>query len=93
MNNARTYVKKNREGELKETFDKKVHDLIEKGYLVEFGKIGTRTTYALLTNQEYDKEIVGYTYIKNKQYMNELVGKLKALDQAIARKEILETRE
>lgn len=67
-----------------------IESLREEGLDVEFGKIGIRTTYALLHNEDSSIEIVGYTFLKDMKYYKENVGKLKALQQAIARKKISE---
>lgn len=66
-------------------------EMSDKGYSIQFGSIGKKTTYCLLT-KDPDEEIVGYTFIKDSRYLNVNVGKLKALQQAIARKELLEER-
>lgn len=63
-------------------------NLKEEGLSVEFGKIGIHTTYALIHNNDNSKEIVGYTFLKDMKYYKENVGKLKALQQAIIRKDI-----
>ena len=39
--------------------------ILAEGYQVEFGKIGHRTTYAMIYNEDHSVELVGYTYLKN----------------------------
>lgn len=88
MGDIRSTVKRNRNQETTEAINKIIDDLTNEGYEVEFGSIGKRTTYAMIYRG--DEEIVGYTFIKNLAYKNELVGRLKALQQAIARKTLQE---
>lgn len=53
-----------------------------KGYQVEYGKIGNKSTYCLISKGE--EEYVGYTYVKDLSNANENIGKLKALNNAIS---------
>lgn len=71
-----------------ERLSKLCESIESEGYTIEFGHIGKKTTYCLLSKG--DEEILGYTFIRNLKYSNELVGKIKAIQQAIARKEITE---
>ena len=88
---VRNTMRLNREKETLRSLEEMVAKLNEEGYEVEFGEIGKRTTYALLQkSDEEDTEIVGYTYIKDLKYKIDIVGKMKALQQALARKSILE---
>lgn len=91
MKELREKLKERREVEYKEQFNSLVAELGEEGYAITFGTIGQKTTYALLTKD--DEEIVGYTFIKDLKYKNPLIGKLKALQQAIARKSLLSQKE
>lgn len=90
MEEIRNIVKKNREEEVLREIDSTVRELEKQGFLVEFGKIGKKTTYCLIYNEVNDVEYLGYTFIVNMKYYNENVGKLKALHQAIARKETID---
>lgn len=85
-NNIKNYIRETRSQEVDALLSKLLEDLEKEGLHVEFGKIGIRTTYALIYNESHDVEIVGYTFIKDIVYYKENVGKLKALQQAIARK-------
>lgn len=85
--NVRDMIRKNRMAEIEETLNNKIAELNSEGYEVEFGSIGQRTTYALI--HKGDEEIVGYTYIQGSlENKNELIGKNKALAQALARKDM-----
>lgn len=84
----RTKLKERRESEINEQLAHLMEEVVSEGYSVTFGEIGQRTTYALLSKG--DEEIVGYTFIKALEYKNPIVGKYKALQQALARKSILE---
>lgn len=90
--NVREMIQKNRMSEIEKGINSKMNELKAEGYDVEFGTIGQRTTYAMI--HRGDEEIVGYTYIqgdlKNK---NELIGKNRALAQAIARKDMSKDKE
>lgn len=63
-----------------------------EGYAIEYGNIGMKTTYCLLSKAD-GEEVVGYTFIRDINYKNELVGKLKSLQQAVTRKELLEEKD
>lgn len=89
MEPIRNIIRKTREEEVKSKIEDLERNLSVEGYLVEFGKIGKKTTYALIYNEDHSIEYVGYTFIKNLGYYNENTGKLKALQQAIARMENL----
>lgn len=88
MNNIKDVVRENKSKEVESKIESLIKSLEDEGYHVIFGKIGVRTTYALITNQDSSEEIVGYTFLKDIKYYNNNVGKLKALQQAIARKQI-----
>lgn len=93
MKEIMNHVRESKNQETMSTLRDIISQLNYEGYAVEFGTIGSRTTYALLTNPEKDVEIVGYTFIKNMKYYNEATGKLKALQQAVARKELARKEE
>ena len=81
-------VKSKRTVDIENNLNNAVKDLESEGYEVTFGEIGKRTTYALLVRG--DEEVVGYTYIRGSlAYKNDLIGKYRALTQAIARKQII----
>lgn len=83
----RENVRSQRRLELEQSLQAQIDNLNAEGYEVSFGYIGNRTTYALLVRG--DEEVVGYTYIRGDlRFKNEIVGKSKALTQAIARKNI-----
>lgn len=85
----RENVRSQRRLELEQSLNAQINNLNAEGYDVSFGYIGNRTTYALLVRG--DEEIVGYTYIRGDlKYKNDIVGKSKALTQAIARKNIIQ---
>lgn len=86
----RDMVRARSEADTEERIAKLTEEITGKGYSVEFGQIGKKTTYCLLSKD--DEEIVGYTFIQNTKYLNEKVGKLKALQQAISRKELRDER-
>lgn len=85
----KSIVRENKDNEVRKTLQDHIDDLNSEGYKVEFGKIGNRTTYCLIYNEETGYETVGYTFIKNLDYFNPQVGKMKALEQAMARKSSL----
>lgn len=87
----RNTLKKRREAELNDKLNDLVDVVMDEGYDIQFGEIGNKTTYVLLSKG--DEEIVGYTFIKNVQYKNETIGRYKALQQALARKALLEQQE
>lgn len=89
----RDYVRKFNDEDTAKKIDELMAHVSELGYAVEVGTIGKKTTYALLYKEDSDEEIVGYTFVKNSKYMNANVGVLKALQQALARKEMLENKE
>lgn len=93
MSDIRTEIKNSKSLEVDTMLATKIQEVEDLGYSVEFGQIGTHTTYALLVNKESGGEIVGYTFIKEMKYYRENVGKLKALQQAIARKKVADSRE
>ena len=65
--------------------------LKSEGWELVYGTIGKRTTYLLISKE--DEEVVGYTFIKNLQYNNPNVGKLKAIQQVIARRDLSELKD
>lgn len=74
--------------ELHKVLGARVEALESEDYLVTFGEIGRRTTYCMLSRG--DREIVGYTYIRGDLSGNRpVIGRLKALMQAINRKYLL----
>lgn len=87
----RNTLRKRREAELQEKLNDLVDQVMDDGYDIQFGEIGNKTTYVLLSKG--DEEIVGYTFIKDVQYKNETIGRYKAIQQALARKSILEQQE
>lgn len=89
MSDIRSKVRKNRNEEVQMQITEIINNLQSEGLEVEFGTIGTKTTYALIYNHDHTIEYVGYTFIKNMKYFNENTGKLRALNQAIARRETL----
>lgn len=91
MKELREKLKERREVETTEQLNALVAELNGEGYAITFGTIGQKTTYALLSKD--DEEIVGYTFIKDLKYKNPLIGKLKSLQQAVARKSLLSQRE
>lgn len=93
MADMRTEIRNQKDMEVDKLLDEQIEDILSRGYSVEFGKIGTHTSYALLVHQRTGEEIVGYTFIKDLKYYRENVGKLKALQQAIARKKVVDSRE
>lgn len=88
MSSYRELINQKKDQEIDAALKSKVAELVSQGYLVEFGNIGSRTTYALIYNESKDYEVVGYTFLKDKSRHRESVGKLKALQQAIARQEL-----
>lgn len=91
MKELREKLKERREVETKEQINALVAELCNEGYSITFGTIGQKTTYALL--EKGDEEIVGYTFIKDLKYKNPLIGQLKALQQAMARKSLLSQKD
>ena len=84
----RETLRQSREKEVLENLESLTKSMESEGFSVTFGEIGQRTTYALMTRG--DEEVVGYTFIRDLHYKNPTIGKLKALNQAIARKCALE---
>ena len=93
MSDIRDKVRKNRDTEVQTQINEIINNLANEGLSVEFGTIGKKTTYAMIYSDNHDVEYVGYTFIKNVKYYNENTGKLRALNQAIARKETLNEEE
>lgn len=89
MSDIRDKVRKNRDAEVQMQIEEIINNLSQEGLAVEFGTIGEKTTYAMIYSDNHDIEYVGYTFIKNMKYFNENTGKLRALNQAIARKDTL----
>lgn len=87
----RSSIKQKREQEVLDSLAKLTAEVEAEGYAIEYGVLGTKTTYCLLTKD--DDEVVGYTFVKNVKMKNENVGKLRSLQQAITRKQVLEERE
>lgn len=90
MKDIKTIVRESKAKETTDLLDTLLNTLASEGLTVEFGKIGVRTTYALIHNEDNSIETVGYTFLRDMKYFNETVGKLKALQQAIARREVTE---
>lgn len=91
---TRDYVREKSDQAVTKRFEELVTELNKEGYEVSFGSVGKKTTYCLIAkNDDTETEFVGFTFIRNLKYMNEKVGKLKALQQALARKEMSETKE
>lgn len=89
MSEIRDYIRESKANETNRSLEETIKDLSNEGFTVEFGRIGEKTTYALVYNEDHSTEYVGYTFIRNLKYYNENTGKLKALQQALARKELL----
>ena len=87
----RSKLQERREKDISDSLSREIAKLSEEGYRVEFGNIGTKTTYALITNGE--DEIVGYTFIKDISFKNDMIGQYKALQQALTRKNMLSEKE
>ena len=90
MSDIKSYVRESRGQEVNTLLDNSIKELQKDGLIVEFGKIGNRTTYAFIHDESYNVEIVGYTFLKDLKFYKENLGKLKALQQAMARKRIAE---
>ena len=88
---TRGYFVRLAESSTLERIEKLESSLKEEGYEISFGNIGLKSTYCLLSKG--DDEIVGYTFIKNLKYKNNNIGTLKALQQAIARKDSLKQKD
>lgn len=87
---ARDFVKEKSDQAVTQRLEELTTGITKEGYEISFGVIGRKTTYCMLVKG--DDEYVGFTFIRNIKYMNDKVGKLKALQQALARKEISESR-
>lgn len=87
---AREFTRERSERDTLDRIDNLTKDMRALGYEITFGHIGKKTTYCMMVKG--DEEIVGYTFIRNLKYLNENVGMLKALQQAIARKEVLDQK-
>ena len=88
MADIKNYLRESREKEVETLTDNIINNLKNEGLSVEFGKIGIRTTYALIHNEDNSIESVGYTFLKDMRFYKENVGTMKALQQALARKKI-----
>lgn len=93
MSDIKSYVRESRTQEVDASLNALISELESEGFHVLFGTIGQRTTYALIHDEDHHTELVGYTFVKDIKYYKENVGKLKALQQAIARKKISEEKE
>lgn len=89
MNSVKEYIRVSRDQDISNSLEESIKLLENEGYKVEFGQIGKKTTYALVYRDEDNTEYVGYTFIRNLKYYNPQIGRLRALNQAIARKETL----
>lgn len=90
--NVREVVRQQRLAEIENNLNSKIEQLKAEGYDVQFGTIGNRTTYAMIYRG--DEEIVGYTYIQGSlENKSELIGRSKALTQALARKDMVVSKE
>jgi len=90
--NVREVVRQQRLAEIENNLNSKIEQLKSEGYDVQFGTIGNRTTYAMIYRG--DEEIVGYTYIQGSlENKSELIGRSKALTQALARKDMVISKE
>lgn len=90
MSEIKKVLQESRNQECDSKLSSLIESLREESLEVEFGNIGIRTTYALIHNEDNSVEIVGYTFIKDMKYYKENTGKLKALQQALARKKLSE---
>lgn len=88
--NIRNTLKENREKEYKDKIVELERQLQDEGYIIHYGSIGQKTTYCMLTRDDNDEEIVGYTFIRDVRYKNEVLGKLKALQQVVARRDMMQ---
>lgn len=92
-NSIKNYIKESRAQEVDALLESSIKSLESEGLSVEFGKIGQHTTYAMIYNEDHTTELVGYTFVKNLKFYKENVGKYRALQQAMARKELAESAE
>lgn len=90
MSTVRDVIRVNREAEIVAQIKSLEEGLAKDGWSLSYGNIGEKTTYLLLTRDE--EEIVGYTFVKDLNYRNDNIGRLKALQQAIARKDLSEKK-
>lgn len=90
--NIREIIRENRSEEVKKSISDILQSLESEGFLVEFGSIGKKTTYAMIYTEDHEIEYTGYTFIRNLKRYDENTGKLKALEQALARRKSLEER-
>ena len=90
FNNMRDAVREESKRDLNLVLEEKLNLLKSEGYDVEFGQVGKRTTYAMIFNG--DEEYVGWSYLRKLEYFKEVVGKLKALQQASVRKVMIDRR-
>ena len=86
MQDLKGYIRESRDQEVDNNLENIINNLKAEGLSVEFGNIGVRTTYALIHDENHDVEIVGYTFLKDMKFYKKNVGKLRALQQAMARK-------
>jgi len=84
-------VRKHRINMIVKLLETEIEGLKKQGYEVEFGKIGQKSTYALIKNKE-GEEYVGYTYVANLNNSDPDYGNYKALLQATARKSFEEDK-
>lgn len=88
MKDIKSYMRESRNQEVDTMMENILAEIRSEGLKVEFGKIGIRTTYAMIYDENHDTEIVGYTFVKDIKFYKENVGMLKALQQAMARKRL-----
>lgn len=91
MKDIKGIIKESRSQEVEVLLSAAIKDIESEGLKIEFGKIGQRTNYALIHSEDHEVEYVGYTFLKDMKYYQENVGKLKSLQQAMARKKIAES--
>lgn len=84
-------VREESKQDLEQILSEKVQSLNNEGYSVSFGRVGSRTTYALIV-AEPEEEYVGWSYVKNIEYYKPIVGQLKALQQAVARMKSIKSK-
>lgn len=86
MSSVKDIIMSNRRREIASQIKEMEEGLTNTGWELTYGTIGKRTTYLLLTRGE--EEVVGYTFVRDLSSHDEDLGKLKALQQAVARKEL-----
>ena len=86
-NEMRMTLKQRRDEENQKHLNHLMQEVKSEGYEIQFGEIGKKTTYCLLTKE--DEEILGYTFIQDIQYKDPVVGQLKSLQEAVVRKSVL----